>query len=93
MGLCEVDFCGTLLQDVSSKDLKSSGSLLEAYSLSDQTEHSAATSLNSQRNNESNDFPTANEVVINVYFLFILSYSYINAEAHYISILMSSLGQ
>lgn len=77
MRLCEVDSCGTLLQDASGNELKSSGSLLEAYSLRDQTEHSAATSLKSQGNIESN---TVNEVVINVCFLFIQSYFFINAE-------------
>ncbi|XP_041005225.1 MICOS complex subunit MIC60 [Juglans microcarpa x Juglans regia] len=48
-------------EDVSGNDLKSSGSLLEAYSLRDQTDHSAATSLKSQGNNESN---TVNEALI-----------------------------
>ncbi|KAF5480801.1 hypothetical protein F2P56_001514 [Juglans regia] len=56
-----IDTAPAATQDVSGNDLKSSGSLLEAYSLRDQTEHSAATSLKSQGNSESN---TVNEALI-----------------------------
>jgi DNA anti-recombination protein RmuC len=67
-----------LLQDASG--LESPNSLLEAYSLRDQTEDSTATSLKSQENNEYNHLPKEKEVVISVNFSLVQSYSYGKAE-------------